>query len=115
MLLFQHCVLYEDLYSAIRKGNTGRIERVVDLLCPLFFGAGKSNYGREVLELMLDRQVMWTPEMRGYWLENVVLNMSEKAGKFMGIDEVNKYLVRELKDRFVNLGVFVVFAEKFPR
>lgn len=35
--------------------------------------------------------------MRRIWLLNSLLNLSGRSGKFLGVDEVNEYIVKELK------------------
>ncbi|KAF8468223.1 hypothetical protein BDZ91DRAFT_848070 [Kalaharituber pfeilii] len=98
LLMFQHCFIYYDLFTAMRKGDTGCLEKCLDLFCVIFHGAGKWKYARELLEFVIDRRFVWSDEMRGLWLENILLNLSGKPGKFMGIDEMNEYVVREQKD-----------------
>ncbi|KAF8462290.1 hypothetical protein BDZ91DRAFT_828583 [Kalaharituber pfeilii] len=100
ILFLQHSTMYVDFYSAVRKGDSGRVERSLDLHSVFFHGTGRWNYAKELLDLQIDRRLLWTNEMRGYWLSNTLLNLSGTSDKFMGIDEANEYVVRELKDGY---------------
>lgn len=98
ILMLQHTTMYVDFYSAVRKGDSGRVERSLDMHTIFFHGTRRWNYARELLDLQIERRVEWSDDMRGVWLRNILLNLSGGEGKFMGIDEVNEYVVRELKD-----------------
>lgn len=100
LLYMQHSVMYYDFYTAMRKGDSGRLEKSLEFFTVLFEGIGKSNYAREMVEQQVDRKGRWTPYMRKVWLLNCLLNLSGQPGKFLGVDEVCEYLVRELKSTY---------------
>lgn len=97
LLYMQHSIIYADFHSAMRQGDTGRLEKSYEFFVVLFEGIGKSNYAREVLEQQVDRKALWKPYMRTIWLLNCLLNISGRPDKFLGVDEVNEYIVKELK------------------
>lgn len=50
LLYMQHSMIYFDFHSAMRQGDTGRLEKSYEFYLVLVEGIGKSNYAREVLE-----------------------------------------------------------------
>ncbi|KAF8460194.1 hypothetical protein BDZ91DRAFT_833164 [Kalaharituber pfeilii] len=99
-LTLVHGGMYVDFYDAVRAGDSGRLERSLDMHTIFFFGCGRWNYARELLDLQVDRKLYWSDPMRGIWLNNILLNLSGSENTFMGIDEANEYVVRELKDGY---------------
>lgn len=68
VLFMQHGVMYRDFFTAMRAGDTGRLEKELDIFTVFFQGVDKTNYAREMLEQKLDRCYTWTPEMKQLWL-----------------------------------------------
>ena len=99
-LTLVHAGMYLDFHDAIHVGDSGRVERSLDMHTIFFFGSRHWKYARELLNLQVDRHTLWSDHMRGIWLNNILLNLSGVETKFMGIDEVNEYVVRELKDGY---------------
>ena len=75
LLFMQHMMLHHDFYCAMRKGDSGRLEKSMEMFLVLFEGAGKSNYAQEILEQQIDQKVIWKPYMRALWLRNCLLNI----------------------------------------
>lgn len=80
-------MIYFDFHSALRQGDTGRLEKSCEFSLVLCEGIGKSNYARGVLEQQVGRTALWIPYMSRIWLLNSVLNLSGRPGKFLGVDE----------------------------
>lgn len=49
------------------------------------------------MEHQVARKALWTPYMPAIWRNNCLLNLSGKPNKFLAVDEVCEYLVRQLK------------------
>lgn len=84
----------------MRKGDFGRLEKSLEIFLVLFEGAGKNNYAQELLEQQIDRQVVRTPYMQALWQRNCLLNICGFPNKFLAVDEVCEYLVRQLKSSY---------------
>ena len=48
----------------------------------------------------MDHKVLWTPYMKAIWRNNCLLNLSGRPNKFLAVDEVCEYLVRQLKSSY---------------
>ena len=100
LLFMQQSILYRDYFTAMRKGDAGRLEKSMEFFLVLFEGAGKSNYARELMEQQVDRKAVWKPFMREIWRRNCLLNLSGVPNKFLAVDEVCEHLVRQLKSSY---------------
>jgi hypothetical protein len=70
LLFLVHSLIYTDFHDAIRCGDSGRVEKSLDLGTVMFQGSGshKSNYRNLTLDLKASRVKEWTPEMHELWL-----------------------------------------------
>ena len=58
-----HDLLYvQELSAAISGGDWGRIEDILGTLAMMFKGTGANNYCTEILHLIRNLKVVWTPE-----------------------------------------------------
>ncbi|KAF9034282.1 hypothetical protein BJ165DRAFT_1356573, partial [Panaeolus papilionaceus] len=62
ILLTRDLLYLDELRSAIKDGDFGRIEDILPILACLFRGAGSNNYSMELLHLIHNLKVVWTPE-----------------------------------------------------
>lgn len=60
--LIRDLLYVQELSTAISGGDWGRIEDILGTLAMMFKGAGSSNYCTEVLHLIRNLKVVWTPE-----------------------------------------------------
>ena len=60
--LIRDLLYVQELSTAISGGNWGWIEDILGTLAMMFKGAGSSNYCTEVLHLIRNLKVVWTPE-----------------------------------------------------
>ena len=60
--LIRDLLYVRELSTAISSGDWGRIEDILGTLAIVFKGAGASNYCTEVLHLIRNLKVVWTPE-----------------------------------------------------
>jgi hypothetical protein len=70
ILFLVHSLIYIDFHDAIRVGDSGRVEKNLDIATIMFQGSGssKSNYRNLTLDLKASRIKEWTPEMHELWL-----------------------------------------------
>jgi hypothetical protein len=69
VLFLQHALIYTDFHTAVRSGDTGRVETSVNMLGILFQGVTKlKHYRFETLNMIATRLKQWKPAMREIWL-----------------------------------------------
>ncbi|RPB24664.1 hypothetical protein L211DRAFT_848510 [Terfezia boudieri ATCC MYA-4762] len=56
-------------------------------LCVWFSGAGKHHYAKATANLLIDKEVVWMDRFRYIWDNNILVNLSGREMKFMGIDK----------------------------
>jgi len=128
ILFLVHSLIYIDFHDAIRVGDSGRVEKNLDIRTIMFQGSGssKSNYRNLTLDFKASRVKEWTTEMHELWLyvhtilsfikehlsdhvfssSNCLLNLSGQRNKFITIDEFNEYEVMCLKSTYNPTGTF---------
>ncbi len=62
ILLNRDLLLFHELDNAISAGDFGRIEDMLGLITFTFCGAGCTNYTGELLHLLQNLNIVWTPE-----------------------------------------------------
>ena len=60
--LIRDLLYVQELSDAISSGDWGRIEDILGTLAMMFKGAGANNYCTEILHLIRNLKVVWTPE-----------------------------------------------------
>jgi len=70
ILFLIHSLIYIDFHDAIRIGDSGQVEKSLNIATVMFQGSGssKSNYRNLTLDLKASRVKEWTPEMHELWL-----------------------------------------------
>jgi len=65
ILFLIHSLIYIDFHDATRIGDSGRVEKSLNIATVMFQGSGssKSNYHNLTLDLKASRVKEWTPEM----------------------------------------------------
>ena len=104
VLFLQHSLMYLDFWTAMRAGDSGRLEMAMDMMTVFFQGVDKCNYAREMLEQKIDRLVVWTPQMRKVWLNNCLVNLSGAPNKFLGLDELMELCIQMIKVHYSEGG-----------
>ena len=61
-ILIRDLLYVQELSTAISSGDWGRIEDILGTLAIMFKGAGSNNYCTEVLHLIRNLRVVWTPD-----------------------------------------------------
>ncbi|EPQ52821.1 hypothetical protein GLOTRDRAFT_46819, partial [Gloeophyllum trabeum ATCC 11539] len=85
-LLFRDLSLVAVLDNAISEGDWGRIEDMLGTLAAMFRGAGPNKYSTEILYLIHNLQVVWTPDFANIMRDNLIINPTGRAGHAMGVD-----------------------------
>ena len=111
--LIRDLLYVRELSDAISSGDWGRIEDILGTLAMMFKGAGANNYCTEILHLIRNLKVVWTPEFgwvpccstsdlvfncsREIMRDNMLINTSGIDGQWMGVDMNIEHLINFLK------------------
>ena len=79
-LCMEHLAISRLFHDSIRRGDTGVVEGMLDLLTIFFHDTNNSKYAAEFLLQNINRKVLWTPFYREIWLENCLVNISGRPG-----------------------------------
>ncbi|PBK90385.1 hypothetical protein ARMGADRAFT_1111772 [Armillaria gallica] len=61
-MLLRDLLYFEEVANAISSGDFGRIEDILPDIACIFRGGGSNNYSTEILHLLYNLKVVWTPE-----------------------------------------------------
>jgi hypothetical protein len=93
LLRMRHAVFPRELYNAVREGDTGKIELLLELLCPQFIGARQDRYATEILEHLCGVQIEYHGTLKTLIHRNWLINPSNQKGKFVTLDEFMEEIV----------------------
>ena len=62
-----------------------------------FQASQKAKYRVETLRLLACLKKIWSPDLKRFWMDNCLVNLSGKKAGFMPLDMLNEYIVREVK------------------
>jgi len=51
------------------------------------------------LRLTAQLRIIWSDGLCSFWMENCLVNLSRKRKGFMPLDQLNEYIVQEVKDK----------------
>lgn len=97
VLFLQHGLVYCEFSDAVRHGDTGRVELALKIFAIWFQATSNSNYASELLHIVACLKSLWTPDFKGFWLDNCLVNISGSPHGFMPCDQLGEYIVREIK------------------
>ncbi|KAI5796530.1 hypothetical protein EDC01DRAFT_629332 [Geopyxis carbonaria] len=97
ILFMQHGLMYKDLYTAVRSGCTGRVEKSLEMWTVFFQGIGKTTYASHLLAFQIDKMCAWTEEQHYIWLNNIVLNLKGSENGFLAVDETIELVNRAVQ------------------
>lgn len=100
MLCMQHLAIARLFQEGIRRGDTGVVEGMLDILTLFFHGTNNTKYAAEFLLQNINRKVLWTPFYRQVWLDNSLVNISGRANCWLSLDEVCEITVDQLKNDY---------------
>ncbi|RPB18436.1 hypothetical protein L211DRAFT_854132 [Terfezia boudieri ATCC MYA-4762] len=87
------------LDSVVCCGDSGALMKNIEPLYVWFVGGWKHHYAKATVNLLIDKEVVWTEEFKYIWYNNILVNLYGYSVKFIGIDKVNKILVCKVKDQ----------------
>lgn len=95
LLFIRDAMLYYDVKSAIHDGDSGRLERCSQILISFFSGTGKSKYAREMMELAVDRMVLWTEEAKFIHKNNCLISLT--GDSLEPVNQVDEEINKDIK------------------
>lgn len=98
-LMTRDLLVVRDYESAIKSGDTGRIEKVLEVWCVEYQATSKVNYASELVHMIACLKKLWKSPMRDHWLANCLVNPSGRHGGWMPDDLYGEYVIRENKAR----------------
>ena len=90
-------MLYQEFSNAIETGDIGMVENLLPFIMIYFQATKKFNYSILSIHFITCLRKLWSPGLRSYWRDMVVVNYSGKLNGFMAYDLLCEYLVREQK------------------
>jgi len=100
MILFmQHGLVLRVFDQAVRIGDSGLMCSAMSFFTIWLQGTNSDNYKRGLLRLTAQLRIIWSDRLRKFWMENCLVNLSGKRNAFMPLDQLNEYIVREVKDK----------------
>src|SRR5271156_1933218 len=99
VLLLQHGLVLRVFDEAVRKGDSGLMLSAVSFFTIWLQGTGSDNYKCGLLRLITQLRKVWSERFSKFWMENCLVNLSGKRNAFMPLDQLDEYMVWEVKDR----------------
>ncbi|KAH6895069.1 hypothetical protein BKA70DRAFT_1407238 [Coprinopsis sp. MPI-PUGE-AT-0042] len=104
--MIRDLMVTKELVAAIKDCDFGRMEDVLVDLAFIFRGAGSTNYANEILHLLHNLKIAWTPEFANIMCDNMIVNVSGLPGHGMGIDLNLEHLINYLKEMLESKGIY---------
>ncbi|KAH6911331.1 hypothetical protein BKA70DRAFT_1560410 [Coprinopsis sp. MPI-PUGE-AT-0042] len=104
--MIRDLMVTKELVAAIKDCDFGRMEDVLVDLAFIFRGAGSTNYANEILHLLHNLKIAWTPEFANIMRDNMIVNVSGLPGHGMGIDLNLEHLINYLKEMLESKGIY---------
>lgn len=99
-LCMQHLAIARLFHDGIRKGDSGVVQGMLDMLTLFFHGTNNSRYAGEFLLQNINRKALWTPFYQQVWLDNCLVNISGRPNCWLSLDEVCEITVDQLKNDY---------------
>jgi hypothetical protein len=100
MILFlQHGLILRVFDQAVRAGDSGLMCAAISFFTVWLQGTGSANYKCGLLRLTAQLRGIWSERLQKFWMENCLVNLSGKRNAFMPLDQLNEYIVREVKNK----------------
>jgi hypothetical protein len=99
ILFLQHGLMLRVFDRAIRAGDSGLMRAVMSFFGVWLQGTGSANYKCGLLRLTAQLRGVWSERVKQFWMENALVNLSGKRDGFMALDQLNEYMVREVKNK----------------
>lgn len=103
MILFlQQGLILRNFHNAMAHGDIGRLLISFRHLTLWFQASTQYNYAQETIHLTACLQRIWSPEFREFMLQHCLISIMGKPDGFYACDELNEYVVREVKKMMVH-------------
>ena len=99
-LCMQHLAFARLFHEGIRKGDSGVVEGMLDILTLFFHGTNNSRYAGEFLLQNINRKALLTPFYHQVWLDNCLVKISGRPNCWLSLDEVCEITVDQLKNDY---------------
>lgn len=97
-LFMQQALMLRNLILAMRQGDSGRVLNSLSYFTVWFQATKSKKYAKETLRLTACIRRLWSEELKVFWMQNCLINMSGKREGFIALDMFNEYIVREVKN-----------------
>jgi len=101
-LFLQHGLILRNFHQAMRNGDIGRLLISFRHMTCWFQGTNQFNYSQETIHLTACLSAIWSPGFKEFMLKNCLVSISGKRDGFYALDELNEYVVREVKNMMVH-------------
>lgn len=99
LLFIQQGLILRHFNLAKQRGDTGRMLNSLIYFTVWFQATKNYNYAKATLRLFANlRGKVWSERLRTFYMNTIVVNLTGKKLGFQALDEINEYLVREVKD-----------------
>ncbi|KAI1314785.1 hypothetical protein EDD11_001713 [Mortierella claussenii] len=96
-LFLRDASVYIELYSAIKVGDVGQIEKAIMEMTIMFQAGGTTNYANELLRLVYGIRRAWSLQWKKGLMSSWLINTEGKAGRWIPADlyqEHNNLLIK---------------------
>jgi len=101
-LFLQHGLILRNFHQAMRHGDIGRLLISFRHMTCWFQGSKQFNYAQETIHLTACLSKIWSSGLKRFMLNNCLVSISGKRDGFYALDELNEYVVREVKNMMVH-------------
>lgn len=102
-----------SFYKAMRSGDVGALEYIMQLWGVQFVGSRQHNYSDALMDIRVGMEAEWDERLKKVMRQNWVINPWGRRGKFLGLDEFMEEIVRNLKDlQNPGSGILETFARE---
>jgi len=103
MILFlQHGLILRNFHHAMKHGDIGRILISFRHMTCWFQSTKQFNYAHETIHLTACLERIWSPAFKRFMLNHSLISITGKSDSFYACDELNEYVVREVKKMMVH-------------
>lgn len=96
-LFIQHGLVLRNFIHAMKYGDIGRVLVSLRYFTVWFQASKQYNYANETIHLGACLKVIWSPGLRRFVLQNMLVNLTGKKDGFYACDQLNEHVVREIK------------------
>ncbi|KAF8414654.1 hypothetical protein EV426DRAFT_579164 [Tirmania nivea] len=91
-LFIQHGLIYREYTSAVKAGDPGRIQNILEVWETHFQATGQMNYGQEMIHMMFCLRRGWSEQFRRFWMEHC---LSQTMDSKFDIQKMQDVMIRD--------------------